>query len=319
MAPEAAYSVSSSVVETKPRLREEVREEQREEIRLLEMNRVSAQEKLRAEREAVERSAGDVEMFERAWRKTQPETIADIERKVDVLDMSAPRFPRPEGRQAPRRAPTLEVTPAPAPPARAARALGQRLSPAEQRAIGAHLGGQLTKYDVLFTTSRGRVVECRYEKGGEAAEATVLLHEENKVWTLDEIGAKLDAMRLPSRPPAAEGPRDTAGPSPGPGPSVREQPAEEAAAPAEDAWLRGTRELSRKVQPAAAPAPAEPAPPEEAEEAEAPGPEAPPGKSPKKKFGLQLGKKPGAAAPARAEPEQGEGKKKFGLKFGRKK
>jgi predicted flap endonuclease-1-like 5' DNA nuclease len=196
-----SYTASSSVVSTRPRVREQVREELREDIRLLELNRVSAAEKLRLERDAVERSAGEVELFEKGWRRGTSETLSEIERSVDALGTEAPRAP--PARAAPS-ATAPDLTPAPA-PTRAPRGGAKRLAPADQRAIAKHLGGQVQRADVLFATTRGRVVEVELKKQGEVQRVTVLVSDAHKVATLDDIGQKLDALPLPARAPAPPG------------------------------------------------------------------------------------------------------------------
>lgn len=222
--PEAAYSESSSVVDTKPRLREEVREETREEIRLLDMPRISPEEKLRLEQEAVESSVGEVELFERSWRKSQADTVFDIERKVDALG-TGPKLPAELPTAARPATPPLrsrmdlDLSPAPAAlPPRSGRALAGRLSPAEQRAIAKHLGGPVQRARVTFTTSRGRVVDVDYKKGDEALFTTVIVTEDGEVASLEDIGHKLDGMAMPGTP---RGPvsriEEALGPGPRPG------------------------------------------------------------------------------------------------------
>lgn len=208
-----AYTTSNSVVETKPRTREELREEFREEIRLLEMPRIAPEDKERLEREAVETSVGEVELFERAWRKTTPETIGDIERRVDALGTSglpaaaelaaqARSTPAGPAAAAPPRTSGVDFTPAPAHlPSRTGRPLASRLSPAEQRAIAKHLGGTLTKAQVVFTTSRGRVVDVEYKKAGKTHATTLVVDADGDVATLEAIGQKLDGIQLPQFSP----------------------------------------------------------------------------------------------------------------------
>lgn len=208
MASPPTYVVRTTVVEAHPRLREEVREELREEIRLLDMNRISPEDKLRTERAAVETSVGEVELFEKSWRKSAAETLAELERRIDALG-TEPRLaePAPPAPLPLRRAPVPDVTPAPPALAPApARALGKRLSPAEQRAVAKHLRADVVRASVLFTTTRGRVVEVTYERAGAKHTLLVILTVGGEVATIDEVGAKLDAMPLPSpsAPPTLE-------------------------------------------------------------------------------------------------------------------
>jgi predicted flap endonuclease-1-like 5' DNA nuclease len=247
--PPEAYSYDSSVVEAKPRLREEVREELREELRTLDMNRIAPEEKLRIERQAVEGSVGDVELFERSWRKTQPETLSEIERKIDELGAEPPLPPQietPRGRgplpaSLPPRSPSVTtLSPAPVPPGpRRVRALSGRLSPSEEKAIAKHLAAEVKRTNVLFNTTRGRVVEVEFKRGQEVGSTTLTVNVDGEVSTLDEIGSKLDSMSFPqaglpsdvlapSRPgepelspvgerESAEAPRPTAGGKPAQG------------------------------------------------------------------------------------------------------
>lgn len=207
MAAESNYAEDTTYLSTRPRIREEVREEVREELRLLEMARPAPEEKLRLEREALQGAVGEVELFEKSWRKSASETLFDIERKVDALGTEA----RPA-------APATRSAPAPTPRAPSRRPvlsegeegeepawepverglpepLSAKLTAAEQQAIAAHLGGALQRVDVLFSTSRGRVCEVTFTKGDDRKHVTLLrITEHGDIHTVDEIGAKLDAM-----------------------------------------------------------------------------------------------------------------------------
>lgn len=304
-APEPSYVVAESVVETKPRVRQREEEEVREETVLLELNRLPPEEKLRLEREAVAGAAGEVEIVEKAWRKTRPEGLAEIERAVDTLRVGEPLPARAPEAAALRPRPRPRTIQVEAPPAgRGARPVAGRLSPSEREALARHLAGEIGRADVLFATSRGRVVEVEYKRGGEALSTTVLLREDGGVATLDEIYARLDAE--PQQPP----PTPSGAPEPG-------EPAEH----------RGEERPPEPGPGAQFPRAGVPAPP--AQEGGARGEGRGPTGRRKLKLGLKLlGKKPTRAPEpaARAEPaapqpeeEQGpaKGKRKFRLRLGR--
>ncbi|MCA1812544.1 MAG: DUF4332 domain-containing protein [Halobacteriales archaeon] len=193
---EATFTESDSVVHARPRIREEVREELREEIKLLEMPRITAPDKLRMERQAVEGAVGDVELFERSYRRTTSETLAEVERAVEALGTSRPSQARPPAPTPTRPPPGIEVSDAPA--SAPTPMLGARLTPTELRAIEQHLGGTLLTTEVLFNTTRSRVVEVAYRGDGQELRATVVVGGGEEVATLDEIGAKLDGLALPA-------------------------------------------------------------------------------------------------------------------------
>ncbi|HVL87645.1 MAG TPA: hypothetical protein VM681_06530, partial [Candidatus Thermoplasmatota archaeon] len=190
--------MSDAGVAHEPRgnVQREVKEETEETVVLLDQERFPRARKIEQEAAAADASAR-VELEERSWHKTRPESLEEIERIVDAF--STGELAPPEGRRTEPR--WRESRPAPPP---------EPLSEEDRRRIERHLGVEVTTATVLSRTPGAVVARVGYLKEGKGTETTVVLRDD-AVRTLDDIGATLDAIEArvelpPKKAPAPKPP-----------------------------------------------------------------------------------------------------------------
>ncbi|MBI4392849.1 MAG: hypothetical protein HY556_03495 [Euryarchaeota archaeon] len=188
---------SSSSVKTTPRLKREIRDETSEVLGTFEASRLTREEKTRLEAE-LSAKGGEVDFFERAWRKTTFHSLTEIESEVDRLAARSITGAPPSAAFAVRKEATegAQRVVSRAYDKPMAKQYPMRVLTAHERGhISAHLDAQILKADVKYRTSQGEVVEVVYEKDGEEVKTIVIMAGE-KVRTIDEITAEVDDRRI---------------------------------------------------------------------------------------------------------------------------
>ncbi|MGQ0536437.1 MAG: hypothetical protein ACT4PT_10225 [Methanobacteriota archaeon] len=234
------------IVEARPKVVREEREEIVESLRLVELRNAGPEDKRRIEASAAE-GAREVEYFERAWIKQSPESSEDIRRAVDRMRHGD--------------APAAAAEPAPVTKAAVPPTPGSGiLTVEEMRLAEAFLSRPILSARVLYRTSRGKVAEVEYETE-EGPKTTLLSLVGGNVKSLETIESELDRKPVvpsPAYATAVVPPTPTvAAREPGAGSRKPETPAAEptTAAPPEAEEKKGRFGFLKRAERPAGPEP----------------------------------------------------------------